>query len=100
MQSRAELLGGLDGKANKSELVALASRLDAWMSQKSQKARDRQREPIAKDRERSFSPRSEQESTRDTWASTSLRHVSAPPGKVVMATTSPNISEKIEKKKA
>jgi len=73
-QFRTELLGNLDGKANKSELVALASRLDALM-QKTRKTQNRFTEPVNRDRERSLSPRAEQGDTaKDANLGTPMRH--------------------------
>jgi hypothetical protein len=86
---RAELLNGLEGKANKSELLALASRLDAWTQKRGRSDRDRFRETVTKGQDRSLSPRSDQaaDTTRDT-----LRQ-----GKLGQGATSPTQSDKIKK---
>jgi hypothetical protein len=75
-QARKELLGGLDGKANKSELLALQNRLDAW-TQKS-RPRDRHREaPQPKREERSLSPVSDQDTRASPYQQVQQRSLGA-----------------------
>lgn len=61
-QSHNQLAGGLEGKASKSELLALSNRLDAWAQKAQTRNRDRFRDSAPKQhrhQERSLSPTSE-----------------------------------------